>query len=139
MARQRREPTRNEAVIRARALRRTPSLPEGILWQALRTRPGGFKFRHQHPLGAYTADFYCAAAKLVIEIDGESHGMGDGPARDARRDAWMRARGLCVVRFTAVEVMRDLESVVTAIVVAAQVPPHRQMGRGTTRRVVEGY
>ena len=119
--------------MRARALRRTPSLPEVLLWQALRRRPGGFKFRHQHPFGAYTADFYCAAAKLVIEIDGESHAMGDRPRLDAQRDAWMRHRGLRIVRFTAVEALNDLESVVTAILVAArQVPPHRQMGRGTS-------
>jgi len=125
--------------MRARALRRTPSLPEVLLWQALRQRPGDIKFRHQHPLGAYTVDFYCAAAKLVIEIDGESHGMGNRPARDARRDAWLEEQGLRVVRFIARDVLKDLESVVTAILLAIrQGPPHRQMGRGTTRRVVEG-
>ncbi len=45
------------AVLRARALRREMSLPEGLLWQVLRTRPGGLKFRHQHPFDRCTADF----------------------------------------------------------------------------------
>ena len=131
---------RNEAVLRARALRRCLSLPEGLLWQALRERPGGFKFRLQHPLDPYTLDFYCAAAKLGVEVDGESHGMGDRPQRDARRDRWLRDRGVKVIRFSATDVMKDLESVVTAILLDCRdrVPPHRQIGTRTTRGVAEG-
>jgi very-short-patch-repair endonuclease len=86
----------------------------------LRQRPAGLKFRKQHPLGPYTLDFYCPAAKLVVEIDGDSHGMGDSPARDRRRDAWLREQGLSVLRFDAADVMRDVESVVTAILFAAR-------------------
>jgi very-short-patch-repair endonuclease len=58
--------------------------------------------------------------KLVIEIDGDSHGMGDNPARDVRRDAWLREQGLRVLRFDASDVMRDVGSVVTAILLAAR-------------------
>ena len=72
------------------------TLPEGLLWQLLRKRPGGFKFRRQHPLTPYVADFYCPAAKVVIEIDGEAHNMGDRPQHDARRDSWLRERGFRV-------------------------------------------
>ena len=111
---------RNEVVLKARELRRSPSVPETRLWQVLRTRPGGFKFRRQHPVGPYVLDFYCPAAKLVIEVDGESHGMGDRPERDARRDAWLREQGLRVERFLAADVMKDLESAVTAIVLACR-------------------
>ena len=111
---------KNESVLRARALRRSATLPEGLLWQVLRKRPDGFKFRHQHPLQWYVADFYCAAAKLVIEVDGQSHSMGDRPQRDARRDAWIESQGLRVIRFDAADVMRDLGSVVTAILLACQ-------------------
>lgn len=106
---------RNAAVLRARSQRRSPSLPEGLLWQVLRTRPDGMKFRRQHPIPPYVADFYCAAAKLVIEIDGESHTMGNRPARDAARDHWMGDRGVEVIRFAAREVLTDLESVTAAI------------------------
>jgi very-short-patch-repair endonuclease len=96
------------------------SLPEAYLWQVLRRRPDGLKFRRQHPFEHYTADFYCAAAKLVVEIDGASHGMGDNPGRDTQRDASMRKEGLQVLRFNADDVMKDVESVLTAIVLAAR-------------------
>jgi len=56
---------------------------------------------------------------LVVEVDGDSHGMGDNPARDRRRDAWLRDQGLRVIRFDAGDVMRDVESVVTAILLVA--------------------
>jgi very-short-patch-repair endonuclease len=87
---------KNETVLRARALRRNLTLPEALLWQVLRRRPNGFKFRLQHPIGRCIVDFYCAAAKLVIEVDGQSHSMGDNPQRDLRQDAWLRSAGLRV-------------------------------------------
>ena len=117
---------RNETVLRARALRREMTLPEGMLWKALRQRPNGFKFRRQHPIGRCIIDFYCPAAKLVIEIDGMSHGMGDRPERDRRRDYWLRSQGLKVMRIPADDVMRDLDSAVRAILTTAsdQLPLH---------------
>jgi len=115
MPQPRKQSSNNAAIVRARQLRRSLSLPEGLLWQALRTRPDGLKFRRQHPLDPYTLDFYCPAAKLVVEVDGCGHDMGDNPTRDARRDEWLREHGLRVIRFNAHEVMKDLESVVTAI------------------------
>ena len=96
------------------------SLPEAYLWRILRRRPDGLKFRRQHPFERCTADFYCAGAKLVVEIDGASHGMGDNPRRDLKRDASMRDQGLQILRFNADDVMKDLESVVTAILLAAR-------------------
>ena len=111
---------KNATVLRARALRRNLTLPEGLLWRVLRERPEGLKFRRQHPIGGCIVDFYCPAAKLVIEIDGESHSMGDRPERDARRDWWLRSQGLRVLRFNAGDVMKDLQSVLTAINRACQ-------------------
>ena len=63
---------KNETVLKARALRRNMTLPEGMLWLELRKRPGGFKFRRQHPIGNYIVDFYCPAVRLVVEVDGLS-------------------------------------------------------------------
>ena len=80
----------------------------------------GLKFRRQHPLGWYIADFYCPAAKPVVEVDGESHNMGTNPNHDLRRDRWLREQGLRVLRFPATDVMKDLDSVVTAIVLSCQ-------------------
>lgn len=111
---------RNAVLVRARELRRSPTLPEGLLWQFLRKRPEGLKFRRQHPIGPYVLDFYCPAVRLVVEVDGDSHNMGDRPERDARRDAWLRGQGLRVLRLDAGDVMRDVESAVTAILVVAR-------------------
>ena len=96
------------------------SLPERMLWQALRERPEGLKFRRQHPLGRYVVDFYCPAARLVVEVDGQSHGMGGRPEQDAVRDRWLWEQGLRVLRFDAADVIGDLEAVVIAILVASR-------------------
>ncbi len=106
----------NRMVIRARELRRLTSLPEGVLWQVLRTRPGGLKFRRQHPIGAFVVDFYCAAVNLVVEVDGASHGMGGQAQRDARRTAWLKSQGLRVLRYTAADVLHDPQAVASGIV-----------------------
>ena len=107
---------KNETVLKARALRRDMTLPEGILWQALRTRPAGLKFRRQHPVGRCIVDFYCPAARLVVEVDGEAHRMGNRSEYDLRRDAWLEDQGLRVMRFGATDVMRHVNLVVTAII-----------------------
>src|SRR5688572_16362183 len=110
------DPDRNATVMRARELRRKPTLPEGLLWRVLRPRPSGLKFRRQHPIGWYIADLYCPAARLIIEVDGESHIMGDNPTHDLRRDRWLRSQGLAVVRFGAGEVMNNLDGVLGEII-----------------------
>lgn len=103
----------------ARALRRQMSPPEVSLRAALRLRPAGLKFRRQHPSGPYVADFYCHAARLVIEVDGEAHGRGDRPMRDGQRDSWFAERGLETIRITAADVLQNREEVVRHIVAAA--------------------
>ena len=60
-------------------------------------------------------DFYCAEARLAVELDGLSHDFGDRPQRDANRDAWLKARGLTVMRVPASEVMRDADEAADAI------------------------
>jgi very-short-patch-repair endonuclease len=64
----------------------------GITLPAERTP--GTVFRRQHPIGRYVLDFYCAEARLAVEIDGLSHDLGDWPQRDISRDAWLSAHGL---------------------------------------------
>ena len=121
---------RSGTVQKARKLRGAMSLPEGLLWRVLRTRPGGLKFRRQHPSGVYVVDFYCADARLVLEIDGEGHGMGDRPEHDAARDAWFARAGLATLRIAAREVLNDPDAVVRGIVVAcvARLPLHHPAG-----------
>ena len=102
--------------VQAKTLRQALTPPEALLWSRLRARqPDGPRIRRQHPLGPYIADFYCSAARLVIEIDGWGHNMGDRPERDARRDAWMAAEGYGVVRYAASEVLADPTAVADGI------------------------
>src|SRR3546814_18208556 len=68
---------RSTALKNARRLRREMTLPEVLLWQRLKGRSQGFKFRKQHPVGIVVLDFYCAAKRTAIEIDGTVHDMGD--------------------------------------------------------------
>ena len=90
------------------------SQPEVKLWALLRRSPGGVGFRRQHPIGPYVADFYCPAAKLVIEIDGLIHEFT--VVRDQARDEYMRPLGLTVLRIPASDVMRDASSVADSLV-----------------------
>ncbi|MBU4432825.1 MAG: endonuclease domain-containing protein [Alphaproteobacteria bacterium] len=100
----------------AKSLRETLTPPEVMLCSRLKTRqPGGPRIRRQHPLGPYVADFYCAEARLVIEVYGWCHNLGDRPERDVPRDGWMTAQGLTVVRYPAAEVLADLTGVADGI------------------------
>jgi len=108
----------------ARKLRREMSLPEGLLWRALRGEKTGVKFRRQHPVGPYVVDFYCRVASLVVEVDGEAHERGDRPQRDMLRDRFLEENGYRVTRVNAAEVLRDLDAVVTSIVALAALPHH---------------
>lgn len=84
------------------------SPPEVLVWVRLRERAEGHPtFRRQHPIGPYVADFYCAAAKLVVEVDGAVHGEPTQIEHDLVRGRWMRGKGLTVLRVPAFEVMAD--------------------------------
>jgi very-short-patch-repair endonuclease len=73
------------------------------------------KFRRQHPLGIYTADFYCVEAKLDVEVDGSPHDTIEGKQKDQARDAWMRLRGIEVLRFRGWQVESDTRQVLQCI------------------------
>jgi very-short-patch-repair endonuclease len=111
-------------VKRARELRRQMSLPEVLLWQQLRKRPEGLKFRKQFPIGEMTVDFACLERRLIIEVDGEGHSFGDQPRRDAARDALLRQQGFRVLRIAARDVLKDMDAVLRYIaVVSSEVGP----------------
>ncbi|KQN25993.1 hypothetical protein ASE86_07415 [Sphingomonas sp. Leaf33] len=119
-------------VAKCRALRRELTLPEILLWQALRRRPAGLKFRKQHPSGPFILDFYCIDAKLVVEVDGEAHSRDDRPQRDNVRDAWFARFGLHTLRIPASSVLHDLDAVVRGIVTLARdrLPLHHPAAPG---------
>ena len=85
-------------VQRARALRANQTSAEGRLWGELRGRKlGGWKWRRQAPIGRYIVDFYCPAARLIVELDGSHH--LDQQGYDARRTTFLEAQGLTVIRY----------------------------------------
>ncbi len=89
---------------------------ERQMWQLLRNRQRcNKKFRREHPLGIYTVDFYCAEAKLVVEVDGSSHQSEEAKQYDKIRDQWMNANGIRVLRFTCRQVMKETRKVLNEI------------------------
>ncbi|MCX7841129.1 MAG: endonuclease domain-containing protein [Anaerolineae bacterium] len=101
----------------ARALRRPMTPAEAKLWSRLRNRQlGGFKFRRQHPIGNYIVDFYCAEAKLTIELDGDSHAVQ--VEYDQQRTAWLVEQGYREIRFWNREVLQNIEGVLEQILQA---------------------
>jgi very-short-patch-repair endonuclease len=94
----------------SRSLRRDPTPAERKLWyEFLRDLPE--KFTRQKPLGAYIADFYCSRARLVIELDGDSHYTAPAERYDAARTAALEAYAIRVIRFTNAEVMEQFEAI----------------------------
>lgn len=106
----------NRFAARARALRQTQTGPEARLWQALRGRKlAAWKFRRQMPLDRFTVDFACLDARLVIEIDGATHGTDAERARDEERTRVLESHGFHVVRFANADVMGNLDGVLETI------------------------
>lgn len=119
---------RTSAIVqqRARDLRQRMTPTERVLWERLRDRQvAGFKFRRQHPLGPYIADFYCAAARLVVEVDGGIHrGQRED---DAARTAQFEAFRYRVLRFSNEQVLGNVEQALASIERLCQ---ERSDGRG---------
>jgi very-short-patch-repair endonuclease len=106
----------------ARALRLTPTDAEMRLWSRLRRKQlEGFRFRRQHSIGPDVADFFCAEAKLIIEVDGGQH------ADDSdTRTNWFETRGYRVIRFWNNDVLTNTEGVLLSILDMLRQPPTRQ-------------
>jgi very-short-patch-repair endonuclease len=105
----------------ARALRKHPTRGEDLLWERLRgCRFHGAKFRRQVPFDRFVVDFYCHAAKLVVELDGKQHEWFSD--YDAGRTAVLERMGVHVLRFTNEEVRNDLDSVLTRIHAELRIP-----------------
>ncbi len=119
----------------ARKLRNNATPVEQLFWELVRDRRFlGLKFRRQHQIGDYIADFYCDEKKLVIELDG---GVHNEPARikiDHKRDAYMKSLGLTVFRLSNEQLMSNPEKVLTSIAPAVSPSPS---GRGARVRVNE--
>jgi very-short-patch-repair endonuclease len=104
---------------RSRQLRAQATDVERKLWAQLRAkRFAGFKFRRQHPIGPYFADFCCAREHLVIELDGDQHAEPEAEQNDAARSAFLNQQGYRVIRSGNHEVNTNLATVLDAIYAA---------------------
>jgi very-short-patch-repair endonuclease len=104
------------ANLRARALRWNMTEDERRLWTVLRRKNfAGFRFRRQHPLGPYVADFFCPKAKLVIELDGSQHAEEAQMRRDDARTRWLEERNYRVLRIWNGDLKREPKVIYDAI------------------------
>jgi cyclase len=99
----------------AKDLRKNMTDAEKILWYHLKQNFEEFKFRRQHPLGIYIADFYCHKIKLVIEVDGNIHDNAEVKINDEIRQRNIEEGGIKVIRFKNEEIFKDLEMVLQKI------------------------
>lgn len=110
-----------EKVDFAREQRRKATQSERLLWDRVRTWRAGRKFRRQHPIGDFVRDFYCANARLAVEIDGPTH--DERPGYDAWRDEQLAHQGVRVLRVRDEQVREDIEGVLDLIRTALTSPP----------------
>ncbi len=101
----------------AHELRQPQTPAEQKLWSHLRNRQlNNLKFRRQHPIEKFIIDFYCAEAKLCIEVDGDSHAEPDQIKYDQARTEWLTEEGYRVIRFTNREVFNQMDAVIERII-----------------------
>jgi len=100
---------------RRKDLRTNPTQTEEILWEYLRNKKLGVKFRRQHSIGGYILDFYCIEKKLIIELDGEIHNSIESKEYDEVRDKYFVDLGYKVLRFRNSEVEQSIMSVLEKI------------------------
>jgi len=100
----------------SRELRKNMTDAECRLWSRVRRKQiKGLQFYRQKPLGNYIVDFYCPAAGLVVEVDGGQHYTEEGKANDKRRDDDLAGLGLKVLRFSNIDVLKEIDAVLQVI------------------------
>ncbi len=100
---------------KAKQLRKNMTPAETVLWMHLKAGLEGYKFRRQHPIGIYIADFYCHRAKLIIELDGSIHQLAEVQQNDNKREADLLEWGYQVIRFSNEEVFNKINFVLNRI------------------------
>ena len=106
----------SDSFTKAQFLRRNETKAEKLLWEKLRNNQlEGLKFRRQHPVNIYIADFYCHKFKLIIELDGDYHNQEEQKQKDEVRTEVLRLNDLKIIRFKNEEVEQDINQVLITI------------------------
>ena len=106
--------------VRAKELRKKMTGAEQLLWNYLKSGINGLKFRRQHPIGLYIADFYCHPVRLIVEIDGKIHDKEEIRVSDEQRESDLKSWGNKVIRFKNEEVFEDIQKVLLTIKVKVE-------------------
>ena len=96
-------------------LRKQMTKSETLLWTRLRGKQSGFRFRRQHSIGSFIADFYCANRNLVIEIDGITHDDKKAIIRDNIKEKFLNQKGITILRFNDQEILQNIDEVIEGI------------------------
>jgi len=115
---------------RAEEMRKNPTEAEKVLWEALRAKGLGVKFRQQHIIEDFIVDFYCNEYKVTVEVDGGYHDEADQMKSDAERTARLNELGYTELRFTNEEILCDLDRVLNTIKTFCSGTPLLQEGAG---------
>jgi very-short-patch-repair endonuclease len=108
----------------ARTLRSNMTDAERLLWSKVRRKQiGSFQFYRQKNIGPYIVDFYCPAAKLIVEIDGGQHYQKDGMEKDEVRNRYLEKQGLTVIRFSNLDVLKNIDGVLDRMREYLKSPP----------------
>ncbi|EKD66921.1 MAG: hypothetical protein ACD_48C00676G0002 [uncultured bacterium] len=101
-------------IYRRKKLRKNSTKAEQVLWQEVRAKKLGYKFRRQFQIGIYIVDFYCKELNLVIELDGPIH--AEQEAYDKKRQTWLETQGVLLVRYLNDEVLFDRDAVMQHLI-----------------------
>ena len=113
---------REEAKERRRELRKSQTDAQRQLWKILRNKQmGGYKFFRQYGIGPYIVDFYCPLSKIVIEVDGGQHYSEQGMRDDKQREGYLKRGGIRVIRFSNLDVLKNMTGVFECI--QKELPP----------------
>src|SRR4030095_6998991 len=99
----------------AKQLRNNLTQAELILWGYLKQKPLGYRFRRQHPINDFIADFFSYKLHLVIEVDGSIHDNADVKEKDIEKEKWLTENGYSVIRFCNSDIEKELEKVISLI------------------------
>ena len=105
----------SKLLTRRRSLRNNATPQETLLWSKLKNSQIGFKFRRQHSISGYIADFYCPSKKLIIEIDGSQHFTKENTDYDTKRTKFFEGLGIRVIRFDNGEINTNIDGVILKI------------------------
>jgi very-short-patch-repair endonuclease len=112
-------------------LRKEMPRAEIIFWEKIRRRQiNGLKFHRQYSIGKYVVDFYCPLAKLVIELDGDTHFNDEYKSKDLLRDKNLNNLGLSILRFNNNDIYYNLEGVIDVVYEKVKTPPNLPFVKG---------